>query len=260
MIFKKKLSPGDKQRLENDKQNEKWNGSLGNFKSFMNSHLSSIGIGNRPERDDLDRGARGETSGINWSRVAPNIRMEYIRRRIRNATKEALEDLDDIRGIKNGVPNAKKRKGDGDNHDHKKKKKRKKKKHRPRKPHETPDPSPTPVDVDEEFPPIPPIRPPEPRPQESPPRPPLPRKVKWDSRVGYFVTLSDLTWYSEAPRIHESPYVDFHFTDRPNQYLSLNEGQTWESEWQQSGVIRGLNIDIVGKHKLNYSTNGDFEV
>ncbi len=94
---------------------------------------------------------------------------------------------------------------------------------------------------------------------ESPEPPPAITRPRWDSRIGYFIAVSDITWYSEVPRIQESPNVDLHFLNEPDQYLSLSPGESWQSDWYSTGVIRGLDISVVGKHKLNYSKNGDFE-
>ncbi len=103
------------------------------------------------------------------------------------------------------------------------------------------------------------IVPPDPPKIFSPPPPPTITKPQWDSRVGYFIAISDIKWYSEVPQIQESPNVDLSFLTEPNQYLSLSPGESWQSDWYTTGVIRGLDISVVGKHKLNYSKNGDFE-
>jgi hypothetical protein len=221
----------------------------------MQKHLDSLGLGlSRRGRDPGNYIPR--SLNLDWSRVKPDIRLEIVRRKLNSATRNLLEELDDALDIKKGLPNPL-RGGKKDDEDEGRDRK-KKKKHRKRERDNKDRPNPSPRPDKGTRPPI--IRQPKPRDTESHPKPPKIKKKKWDSRVGYFVTLSDITWYDEAPKIQESPFVDIHFEEQEKQYLSLEAGERWISDWYETGVIRGLNVDVVGKHKLNYSKNGDFEV
>ncbi len=222
----------------------------------MRKHLDSLGRGLTPTRSDLSN--RVPSLGeINWKKITPQVRLELIRHRLADATKDLLEDLDDARDIKKGLPNPKRGEKRKEEKEEERRPKKKKHRKRDRDNKDKPNPSPTPDNKEKKRRKR---RPPKPRDVESPPRPPLRKKETWDSRVGYFMTLSDITWYEDAPQIHESPFVDIHFTELENQHLRLRPGDIWVSDWYETGVIRGLNIDVVGKHNLNYSKNGDFEV
>jgi hypothetical protein len=127
---------------------------------------------------------------------------------------------------------------------------------------EDPDEEPE-VPPDEEDPPDtpPPYEPPIPEPPESPPPiTPGPTKEFFSSRIGYFTSLSELTFYTEEPALYQTPDIEFSFQDTEESYLSLAGGDAWTSEWQEGPVIRGLDLSINGQHRLKYSSNGDFEI
>ncbi len=101
---------------------------------------------------------------------------------------------------------------------------------------------------------------PPPRVRDSIVSPPIDNiKRAWNSRVGYFVTLSDIKVHGDDIQVYASPEVDFYFQSQPNEYLKLGAGESWQSDWIDSGVIRGIDINVIGRHKLSHIKNGDFE-
>lgn len=202
----------------------------------MKQHLDSVSQLKKKGLNTLIRGLP------NWSGVSPELRLDFIKEKFRDHFSK-----------------------DDEKEDLKENKKQKDKKRPPIKPVPIKNPPkgtiprPSPIRQPNEQGPISDIVPPFPPEMSSPTPPPRKTKTQWDSRVGYFVTLSDISWYSEVPRIQESPNVNISFMEKTDQYLSLAPGDSWTSDWYTTGVIRGLNVDVLGKHKLNYAKNGDFE-
>jgi hypothetical protein len=291
----KKVTQKDIRRVQQDAQKELWGVDETLFESAQ-LHLESITTNNSTgttyDRNNMPNDVLSSNADIRMEFIRGNL-SDAIEDLL-----EDLDEARDGVGLPEAVrrnrknrknkKNKKAKGGGGGRHRAKKKRRRRRRRRRkralwwwllqpqppgtpgtptpPTNPNTPQPPTPVPPDPDDEDDEdevdevIPPLTPPDPRPVESPPPPPPPRRVNWDSRVGYFVALSDLTWYEEVPRIIESPFVDIDFNDTPEGFLRLREGESWQSEWFDTGVIRGLNIDVMGKHKLNYSKNGDFEI
>ena len=260
-----KITQKDIDNVKADTQREKW-GIGETLLASARRHLESISTKSR----NVPRYNRNQVN-TSWLSVSPEARLEYIRGNLNDATEEALEALDRERESL-GIPEAVRRDRDdreeredkkrGKKNRSKGRKRRRRRRRRTRRErrdrdNNTPQ-NPNPSEIIEEEPVL--LTPPSPRPIESPTPPPPPRKLEWNSRIGYFVSLSDITWYEEVPRTIESPFVDIDFNELPESFLRLREGEIWKSDWYDTGVIRGLNIDVLGKHKLNYSKNGDFEI
>lgn len=100
---------------------------------------------------------------------------------------------------------------------------------------------------------------------QSPPiqRSPLPYekdpRETYRSRVGYNVSISDMYFYIEEPRVTDEPYMHLDFADREEGHLALGAGQEWVSPWYESRVLRGVNVNVTGTHRLSYTFNGSFE-
>jgi hypothetical protein len=111
-----------------------------------------------------------------------------------------------------------------------------------------------------EQPPDPPRQPPTPDPIDTEPDPPVDDGREWVSGQGFFVSVSNVRYYTFTPPVvQENPLV-WDFDEEPNSILLLNPGQSWETEWNESEIIRGLTVDAYGTHRLNYSYNGNFEL
>lgn len=105
----------------------------------------------------------------------------------------------------------------------------------------------------------PPLEPPPVVVPPSAPDPVLPDpREDWDSSVGYFVMLSEFKWYEQEPPIYDQPVYEVDFDDLPQQALVLAPGEEWVSEEYAGQVIRGLDVNVYGTHRLNYANNGDF--
>lgn len=100
---------------------------------------------------------------------------------------------------------------------------------------------------------------PSPTPPSSPRRPPAPTIPTFESRIGYFVSIGEMGYYQEEPKIYELPTVDITFEGEEEGYLSLGPGEAWVSKWYEGSVIRGVNLDVNGRHKLSFASNGGFE-
>lgn len=81
-----------------------------------------------------------------------------------------------------------------------------------------------------------------------------------NSKVGYFASIKRLEYYSEIPKLYSSPYITIGFEDREDEHLTLSAGEEWKSEWYETEILRGVNIDVIGKYRLNYLSNGSFEL
>jgi hypothetical protein len=83
---------------------------------------------------------------------------------------------------------------------------------------------------------------------------------EWTSGLGFFVGISDLKYNTYVPPVYdENPYV-FGFEEQPDGFLHLGPGEEWTSEWIEGQIIRGLSVDCSGTYRLNYVTNGSFEL
>lgn len=274
-------------RIERDKQDERWSG-VGSYTNFWQRRKEAMSAGQtvrEPARAKAQRLLDEKTEKIlddvpeRWADLDPAV----VERRIRRQVKDRLEDrFGNVWGRDDDEK--RKRKGQKKHQDPKKKHPRVRKRRRRRririrnncKGCNTPspvNPAPgTPGYGGPETPgtntgnqPSPPGGPgggttaPSPIPPRSPQPPPPPTDPPFESRIGYFVSISDMGFYEEEPKIYELPTVEITFEDEDDGYLTLTAGQEWVSEWQEGGVIRGLNVDVNGRHKLSFVDNGGFE-
>jgi hypothetical protein len=268
---------------------EKWELS-GSYKNFFSRHVRAMGLTeiiDSEARENLKK-VMGSLKALKvpWSKLHPRERSQLVAR----LAKQMREgDLDDA-GKRSKGPKGSREEDDDDTHrnqrgrghrkdrdddDNKKKKKKKKikKRHchkpppgeRPCPPRSDPDDTGDP-DEEPEVPTEPPDIPPPyepgtPPPVDSPlPVTPGPLKEHFTSRIGYFASLSELTYYTQEPALYNVPDIEFSFQDMEDSHLALVGGDSWVSEWQEGPVIRGLDININGQHRLKYSSNGDFEI
>lgn len=257
MNLKKIISQSHIRNVLNDAKKEVWSGR-GSYRNFQETHLKT-----------LDPPPRKQRSGANpilpkgFSEWNPEIKTEYLRKHLGDNIQDYIEDRLEKFGIKKPEdinPKNKNKDRDKDRDKDKKatKKKKKKKTTKDNKSKTRPIVSPIigkPIDE------VPPIETPIPRGKDSI-RPPTidDTKKSFDSRIGYFVTLSDIKVHTDEIKVYASSEVDFDFRTQPDQFLKLEKGQSWQSEWIDSGVIRGLDVGISGKHTLNYIKNSDFEI
>ncbi len=261
LLKSKPLREKDKREIDRDRIEEIW-GGRGSYLSYFKGHVNSIGINQLV--DDFKRSVLKDTlsdlknNRVAWAAINPATRAAMI-------AKLAMDFSEGIAGQGKGPSEADKDAVDDEGKPvdapHLRHKKIQKRKHerpptgiRPR-PNARKDPNPP-----DDDPKRPRLKSPRPLFHASPqPIPVRPEKPNFESRVGYFVSLSDLGFYSEEPAIYPDPTVEMSFEGEADGYLALGEGETWRSSWYEGPVIRGINVDMNGIHRLKYSRNGDFE-
>lgn len=84
--------------------------------------------------------------------------------------------------------------------------------------------------------------------------------VQYDSKIGYFTSLNNIEYFSEEPIFNDMSKIDIDLREEESNTLTLRPGESWQSEWYETSIIRGMDINVIGTHRLNYLSNGDFEL
>lgn len=212
----------------------------------------------------------------NWAKKDPESRfteMREVMKRRRENSAEAGEGRGKCRGLALGVGKATgpgsglamgkgKETGPGKGlalgrgkrgcKDKKPPKKTKRKHRKPKDKQPKPSPRPDTPDIPSEV-----ITPPAPPVLES--RPDI-RGRAYDSKVGYFTSMNNIEYFSEQPIFTKDATIDIDLSSGENDRLMLKPGDTWTSEWYETNIIRGLDINVIGTHRINYLSNGSFEL
>lgn len=239
------VSDEDIVRVRRDKEQEVWDfgGKYNLFiKRKINNITSRVQIQSNSQIDERIR--QDVLKNIAWSVTDPKHRSRMIRKLIDELYKDLFE-------------------GDMKNRLKIRRRKIKKRKVKRLKRKNTPNPNPKPgkekeKERDEET--FVPMEPPRSTPPPAVTYPIESKKNKFSSRVGYFVSISDLYYYTQEESILDEKRIVFKFDEQPGGVLSLEEGEEWYSPWQDAGVIRAVDINVHGQTKLNYFKNPTFEL
>jgi hypothetical protein len=252
MQIRKKITNIELDRVKRDVKKEVWDGK-GTYENFQRQHVDSLG--SEPKK-------QGSSSRSvlpkNFSKWPGELKMEYLRKNLGNNIQNYVEGILEKFGIKKSDSEDDKNKKRGNSKDLPSKPKKKKKKKV--KPPRIETPTVNPVPENETEGPVS-VGPPPPREIEMIAPPVIDNDNRsWNSRIGYFASIIDIKASDQEISVYTDPKVEFTFDNMPEGYLSLKPNETWESEWIESGVIRGLDVNVAGKHTLNYARNGDFEI
>lgn len=260
--LKTQVSNSDLTKIRRDKEQEVWD-FAGKYSQFIRRKTQNITsrVQNQANRQILQSVNQGRLKNIAWSIADPKRRAGAIRDLINSIFKDLLERDERKNQTRIRQRRIKKRQINRRRTNRNTPNPNPKTKTPPKTPAPGRKPSPNnpqPIEGEDEV--FVPQEPPQSIPPPAVKFPVESGKSKFSSRVGYFVSISDLYYYNQEESILDEKRIVFKFDEQPNGVLSLSEGEVWHSPWQDAGVIRAVDINVHGQTKLNYLKNPTFEI